>query len=152
MAQWTSELHNQSDALPTVKQWLTTISREGSQVAKIIKLIWTPNLYTNYSLDTESYRFRVTESHYLFSVIEDNLTDWIENDTVLALQIEGFKAPTMTLLTLDTEQGDWTELGTHGWKIGAISARKKDVTTKTRQKRTPLGQDVDLAPSQGASE
>lgn len=134
MAQWTSELHGQSDALPTVNQWIKTVSKECAEATRLIKLIWTPNMYENYSLDTEAFRLRVPANHFLFQVLKDNLEDWINTDVVLALEIEKLKIPKVSLITLDNEQCDWDPLGEYGWKCGQVSARAKNVTSKTRTK------------------
>lgn len=135
MAQWTSELHGQSDALPTVNQWIKTVSRECAEATRIVKLIWCPNMYQNYSLDTEAFRLRVPEKHFLFQVLQDNLEDWINSDVVLALEIEKLKIPKVTLITLENEQCDWDPLGEYGWKSGQVTAKAKNVASKTRSKQ-----------------
>lgn len=139
MGQWKSELHGNDDKLPTLSQWIKTVSSEAILATRLVKLIWTPNLYDNYSLDTEVYRFRISPNHALFNVLEEELENWLENMTVLALQLEGTKKPSITLLTLDNEVGEWSALGDHGWKIGQVEAKpKKTSSAKTRTKSATL--------------
>lgn len=138
MGVWKSELHGNDDKLPTVAQWMKTVNSDAWGVTRLVKLIWTPNLYDNFSLDTEVYRFRVSPSHSLFEVLEENLELWVENMSVLALQLDSGKKSTMTLLTLDNEQAEWTALGANGWRLGQVEAKPKAKREyKTRKLRAP---------------
>lgn len=136
MAVWTSELNNQSDSLPTLSQWVKTVSNECAESTRIVKLIWIPNLYENFSLDTEAYRFRVSPSHPLFEVVEENLEEWVETGVVVALSAEKSKILRVSLLTLDGETCDWDALGSNGWKAGPVRKTPKNVTAKTSVKRS----------------
>lgn len=148
MAQWKSELHGTDDKLPTVHQWLKTVSSEAKEVTRIVKLIWTPNMFDNYSLDTEAFRVRITPNHPLFDVLEENLEEWIEQGDVLAIQLDCGRKVSITLLTLDNEVGEWSALGDHGWKMQGIEAKpKKKVEAKTRKR---VG--TSSSPSQDAPE
>lgn len=131
MAQWTSELNNTSDSLPTVTQWLQTVSTECCEATRLVKIIWIPNLYNNYSLDTEAYRVRIAPSHSLYQTLEDHLEQWIEQGVVLGVSVEKGKSPKVTLVTLDNEECDWDALGDRGWKFGPVRAKRKNVSTKT---------------------
>lgn len=150
MGQWKSELHGSDDKLPTVSQWMKTVSSEAKISIRLVKQLWIPNLFDNYSLDTESYRFRVPPSHGLFRVLEDNLEDWIENDAVLALHLSDSKKPEMTLLTLDNEMSVWSEMGAYGWKLGQVEAKPKKTSGYKTRKSNALSSALPSEPQEGA--
>lgn len=135
MAVWTSELNNTSDALPTVTQWAKTVSAECAEATRIVKLIWCPNLYNSFSLDTEAYRVRIGENHPLYQVLQDNVEAWVEQGAVVAMQVIKGRKTSINLLTLGGEECDWDELGSHGYKAGPVRAVIKTVTAKTSNKR-----------------
>lgn len=151
MGQWTSELHGQSDSLPTVNQWIKTVSKECAEATRIVKLIWTPNMYENYSLDTEAFRLRVSPNHFLFQILEDNLEDWVNADTVLALEIEKLKIPKVTLITLDDEQCEWDVLGENGFKAGQVTAKQKKRVSKNSGTKFKAGSTGPGKPAEGPS-
>lgn len=128
MPSFEGQLNSEADKLPTVKQWMNSVSAEATIPTRIIKVIWTPNLYPSYSLDTEAYRVRVADTHFLYQVLEQNLETWIESGTVLGLNITGKKVIKVTLLTLDKEEGEWDALGEHGWKFSNLKTKKKSKT------------------------
>lgn len=132
---WTSELANDNDSLPTIKQWMKSVGREALDCTYLIKIVWLPNLYPNISLDTEAFRVRLSPGNFLYSVVQENIEDWIDNDRVIGIQIDSRIPLKLTLLELETDQASWDELGEHGYKLGKVSARsKKNVTGKTRSK------------------
>lgn len=135
MPSYTATDNFDADKLPSVKQWMRTVSKEALEPVRIVKLIWLPNLFDNYSLDTEAFRLRVAPSQQLFQILEDNLDEWLETGAVLGLQIEGSKRPKITLLTLDGEECEWDALGEHGFKMSNLAARKKP-KGKTRASQT----------------
>lgn len=149
MGQWTSELSNFNDSLPTLYRWMKTVSAECASATRLVKMIWKPNQYLSYSLDTEAYRVRFAEEHPLYQVLEDYLDTWIEQDVVIALSVEGGKKPVITLVTLDTEQCEWSELGDFGYKAGAVSA-KKSVSSKTRKAKAPTPE-LPILPLEGSA-
>lgn len=135
MPSYTATDNFDADKLPSVRQWMTTVSKEALEPVRIIKLIWLPNLYDNYSLDTEAFRLRIAPNQQLFQVLEDNLDEWLETGAVLGLQIEGSKRPKITLMTLDGEECEWDPLGEHGFKMSNLTAKKKP-KSKTRSSQT----------------
>lgn len=136
---WKSEIHGNDDKLPTVSQWMKTTSKEAWEVTRLVKLIWTPNVFDNYSLDTESFRIRIGPNHSFFEVLEENLELWIEDRSVLAVSFTSDKKPQMTFELLEKEQADWSPLGDHGWKLGQVEAKQiKRAKTKTRSNSSNL--------------
>lgn len=138
---WSQTQETDPDKLPSVAQWIKTVSAEALEPVRLVKLIWIPNLYDNYSLDTEAFRVRVKPGNYLFDILQQHLEEWVEGDIVLAIKIEGRKIPKITLMTLDSEQCDWDSIGDYGWKMSNVRARKKNVTSKTRSKSATLPPD-----------
>lgn len=138
MAIWSQTQESDADKLPSVNQWIKTVSSEALEPVRLVKMIWTPNLYDNYSLDTEAFRVRIKPKDLLFEILEANLNDWMESDVVLAIKIEGRKIPRITLMTLDSEKCDWDSLGDYGWKMSNLKSRVKNVSSKTRLKQSTL--------------
>lgn len=135
MPQFESQLNNDADRLPTVKQWASSISKEGMEAVRLVKVIWMPNMYESYSLDTECFRLRISPNHTLFDILETHIEDWLESGAVLGLSVEGKKLTKVTLMTLDDEECEWDPLGEHGWKMSHVKAKKRP-QTKTRLSQT----------------
>lgn len=122
---WTSELANTDDRLPSIKQYLKNVSKDALDVTFLIKLIWFPSSIPNYTLDTEAFRLRIPSDNYLYTVLEENLEDWVENERVIGIQIESKIPLRLTLIELESDTAPWSELGELGIKLGKVSARGK---------------------------
>lgn len=152
MSVYESELNSNADKLPSVFQWLKTVSKEATVPVRIVKVLWFPNLYNNYSLDTEAYRLRVSEGDSLYQVLEANLENWLESGCVIGLEVTGQKVRKIKLSILETDECDWDQLGEHGWKCSAVRP-KTNPKSKTRFKSNAAPEPTDpQQPQEGASE
>jgi len=141
-----------ADKLPSLKQWIRSVHKEALEPIRIVKVVWLPNLYKSYTLDTEVFRLRIGEGQQLYQILEDHLDSWLDEEVVLALQIEGSKIPKVTLMTLDNEQCEWDALGDHGFKMRNLTAKKKprNKTRSLQSGSTPVP--APSEPQEGASE
>lgn len=137
MSQWKSELHNQSDSVPTLKAWLRGVSGEQLEKWHIVKVIWLPNKFPSLTLEVESFRLRLSESDFLYSLVEETIDEWEENRTVLALQPQNKRGTEVILSTLDDERCDWEPLGDFGWKAVRIERADKKRASRKPGKQSP---------------
>lgn len=133
MPSFESQANAEADKLPTLSQWAKVVSKDALLPTRLVKIIWTPNQYNSYSLDTEAYRLRVAESHGLYQVLKDYLEDWIHEGAVLSLSITPGKTLKVTLSTLDNEECSWEPLGEMGYKMQELKRVKKTVSAKTQK-------------------
>lgn len=133
---WKSEIHGSDDKLPTVAQWMKSTSKDHWGAPKIVKMIWIPNLFDNYSLDTEYFRVRIGPNHGFFSVLEETLDTWVEDRSVLTVCLSDDKKPALIFDILVNERADWSPLGDYGWKLGQVEAYKLErAKTKTLKRQ-----------------
>lgn len=152
MPVWVSEIANYSDTLPTAKQWLSTASKDQLPVLRVVKLIWSPNKFQSFSVDTEFFRLRVPEDHPLYVILESYLDSWVEEDIVLALSFTSDKLPQVQLQTMDAESCTWELLGSKGYKAVRFTAKKKPVEPKPATKKSPKALTVLSEAQEGASD
>lgn len=127
---------NYSDEVPTFSKWVKTVVDETARIPQIVEVIWLPNLYSNYTLQTRSYRFRVPKGHPYFPIIEQYLNAWKNDGSVLCLIADNFPKPTLELEVLEDSTSVWEELGDSGFKITNIKALKKPSAAKTRTQKS----------------
>lgn len=152
MPVWVSEIANYSDSLPTAKQWLATAIKEDLSVLRVVKLIWSPNKFQSFSVDTEFFRLRVPEEHPLYAILESHLDNWVEEDTVLALSFTSGKLPQVQLQTMDAESCTWELLGSKGYKAVRFTAKKKPVEPKPATKKSSKALAVPSEPQEAPSD
>lgn len=121
-----------SDNLPSFKQFCTSVSKDVEGTFYVVKFVWKPSLYPNFTLDTEKFRLRVPETSGLYSVLELSLPDLVESDSLLAISPTSLASRTFVLTTLDNERAIWEPLGTKGWKLAVQEKRSK----KSRASKT----------------
>lgn len=151
MPVWVSEINNFNDSLPTAKQWLTTATLEMLPVLKPVKLIWLPNKFLSYTVETESFRIRLSEEHMLYPIFETYLESWIEEGAVLALSFTTDRKPQLQLETMDSETCTWEELGKQGFKAVRFAAKRKPIEPKTPTKKAAKVTTATSEPQEGAS-
>lgn len=123
---------NYSDEIPTFSKWVKTVADETATIPQVVEVIWLPNLYNNYTLQTRSYRFRVPKGHPYYEIVENYLSSWIESGSVLVLTASNFPKATLELEVLEDSIGNWEELGDAGYKIAEIRGPSKTDLKKTR--------------------
>lgn len=116
-----------SPKTPTLRQFWK--QKEGKiPNTSYIKIVFPPRKVPNYSLVTEAgYRVSVLEDNPLHNIIRDGLPTWIEDGTVLAVQVDDGEKGHWSLVSLSNETGSWEEKD-WGYKVEITT------TTKTRRK------------------
>lgn len=127
---------NFSDSIPTLVQWSKTVLDRSAPIQHRVEVIWAPNLYSNYTLQTSSYRLRLDKGHPYYSLLERDLSEMCESGAVLFLETEFEPKLAVTLIALDEERCVWDELGTSGFKLHSVQKRKTESTPKTRKQRS----------------
>ena len=110
--------------LPSFLQWLKTISTEEPIPTKVVKTVWFPNKFPNFSLDTESFRLRITVSAENLLEFQDAIESAIDNQEVLLIRVIDSEDATYSLETLPGEVGLWEALGSTGFSC-SVSDRPK---------------------------
>lgn len=124
---------NYSDEIPTFSKWSKTIEDFEAVIPHVVEVIWLPNLYSNFTLQTSSYRFRVPKGHPYFEVVSNFIQEWKEEGAVLVLTSSAFPKPQIELQVLEDSISIWEELGDAGFKVTNIKAPSKSGAKKTRK-------------------
>jgi len=95
-----------------------------------IQKIWLPNQYPSATLETESFRIRISSKSSTWEAIAEQLHTW--NSECFALAITEISTVTFdyTLEVVETEECIWTPLGEFGMEL--------TITDKPKRKRKPL--------------
>ena len=120
--------------LPTFRKWLTTQSKEVEGTCHVVNFVWFPNLYPNFTLDTDYYRLRISTEGIDQEKMEEQFNEVFELEQVLAVHIDDKKSAGYSLRTLDGESGEWETIGEAGYKF-TIHEKK---SSKKRTSKKPL--------------
>lgn len=142
--QYQSAPVNFEDSIPTLVKWAKGVADKSSALSHRVETIWAPNLYSNYTFVTSSYRFRVDKGHPYYQLCEELLEVWLQEEAVLFLQVEFQPKLLVTLLTLDEEQCSWETLGESGYKLKDVKRRRKVPTPKTAKQSRAKPDDLEL--------
>ena len=118
-------------SLPSFAQFLKTIPLEDKEFRKFIRVVWFPNKFPNFTVDTESFRLRIPVSESNQLELTDEFESSIESDKVLCVVFNPSQKGEWAIEELEGELGDWEELGSNGFKC---SVREKP---KGKSKRVP---------------
>lgn len=135
---------NYNDSVPTLLAWSKEVADWSTAIRHRVEVVWLPNLYNNYTLQTSAYKFRVPKGHPYFEAIEGEVQSWQDTGAVLFLEVQKNPSLTVSLFTVDEEHCDWSQLGEAGFKCGAVSRRK---STSPKKTRTVESRDSSLVPS-----
>ena len=118
-------------SLPSFSQFLKTTPLEDKEFRKFIRVIWFPNKFPNFTVDTESFRLRIPLTDDNTIEITDEFESAIKGQKVLCVVFNPSEKGQWTIEELEGETGDWEELGSNGFKC---SVREKP---KGKSKRVP---------------
>ena len=77
---------------PTFNQYVKELPKDENHKHLFkIELIWFPNKWNNYNIETESFRYSVAESHPLYPAIDKNVIRWLDRDTGILFRIDDFR-------------------------------------------------------------
>lgn len=95
-----------------------------------IQKIWLPNQYPSATLETESFRIRISSKSSAWEAIRGKLCVW--ESACFALAVTEISTITFdyTLEVVETEECIWTPLGEFGMEL--------KITDKPKSKRKPL--------------
>lgn len=105
------EFQDEKVKLPTLKQYLT--KRKGKNIPKQfhVVLIWVPNKFPNFSIETEKFRLNVPDDSVFGKHLQQFVTDESMFECPIALIIGSSTDGTMTYKALRTkENGSWIRI------------------------------------------
>lgn len=126
-----SNAKEHQDSLPTFIQWCKT--QKDSQTAEtyFVTKVWLPNKFPDLTLETETFRLRISHKSRLFESLMECLPSWELNGTALLVSEIEKETFDFTLEVSEVENADWEPLGDTGRKL-TIRERKKT----SRRKKT----------------
>lgn len=122
---------NAKDDIPTLQKWAKTVDDRSTEISHRVETIWLPNLYSNFTLVTSSYRFRADKGHPYYEIIAQHIEEWCEAESVLFLQVAFEPKLSVSLLVLEDERCEWDDLGETGYKLSNVQRRKNPPSSKT---------------------
>ena len=103
--------------LPTFRQWSKTADEAHKKPARPVKLIWLPNRFPSFSLETEVFRLRIGEDDPNYSAILSWVEESIEAQRVMVVQPKLDRMYAYSLDILEGEKGIYDPLGDFGFKL-----------------------------------
>lgn len=88
----------------------------------LVTKVWTPNVYDNFTFETEKFRVRVDDSHPLYDSLVAIIPDWFKEDMALAICVDEARDGSFDFK--DSEENvDWQKLGETGYLLKLLPKR-----------------------------
>lgn len=120
--------------LPTLRQWLKTVGEGKIAQAYMVTKVWKPNVYSNFTFETEKFRVRIDENHPLYSDLISLVPEWCKEDMALAVAVDEERDGSFEFKDLE-ENVDWQELGETGYLIKVLDKRDNAKPTTGAKKK-----------------
>ena len=123
--------------LPSFLQWLKTLPSDSPVIHKVVKLVWFPNQFPNFTVDTESFRLRLSTQMFDQLEVSDLFEDAIQRKAVLSVVVDPAKKGEWEIEELEGETGNWEKLGESGYRCSVEDKPKKSIK---RAPKNPVSQ------------
>lgn len=110
--------------------WCKKNSEVAAKGAKVVTTVWLPNIYTSISLDTESFRLRITPKNPIYIELLDILENGSQEESALLIHILDPKTGRFEIEVSENEKAGWTQLGDYGFKLEILDRK---AATKKRK-------------------
>jgi hypothetical protein len=123
------------EKLPTFREYCKAKGQEAEKSLKVVTVVWFPNQFPNFTLDTESFRLRINCQEDDSIETTDFLESAIEQEQVLAIRVTDAKKLAYEVDVLPNESGTWEKLGSNGYKctVNERKSVKKPRVSKSQQ-------------------
>jgi len=118
---------------PTLYQFLSEKNLKKYPFISKVEVIWLPNRWPNYTIDTEDYRLRIVESSSLYTSFQGLLKNYMDEGIPMQVSILDSDG-TFDIDKIPEKQCKWEPLSSTGVKMTQLtklwvpkSSTKKDV-------------------------
>lgn len=132
--------------LPTFMQYCNKHPFEAEKGVKVVVFIWLPNQYDSITLDTESFRLRISSKADFYEALLRQLSDWEEKEAVPILRISSAKDYAYILDELPGEKATWEHVGEFGRRL-VVRDKPKRRAGRVSQNPSSLKRDASSATS-----
>ena len=112
--------------LPSFLQWLKTLPSDTPKLHKVVKVVWFPNKFPNFTVDTESFRLRLSPEQFDEPELTDLFETSISRKAVLCVVVDPAEKGAWAIEELEDEVGVWEEVGTYGYKCSVADKPKSE--------------------------
>ncbi|HEX7764946.1 MAG TPA: hypothetical protein VF433_15230 [Cellvibrio sp.] len=95
-----------------------------------VQKIWLPNKYPSATLETESFRVRISSKSHTWQTISEEMPSWVISKFALAITEVSTDSYDYSLEVVETEECIWTPLGEFGMEL--------EIQDQPKRKRKPL--------------
>lgn len=106
---------DRAEKLPTLRQYLRTSGKKQLPKCFLVRLVWFPGQWSNYTLQTEHFRLRVPDKHPLFPALREFVGDSDSSEIPIGIEVTDREKCEFTL-TRPKEKGAWTFIGDQGMR------------------------------------
>jgi hypothetical protein len=137
-----SDDFNQYQSLLSFKNWVKENPEIALKKISIVEIVWLPNKFKNFCLDTESFRLRIPFQKEQELELLDYFEDAVTEGKVLFVQCTSIERASYTVDVLPKERGSWELLGSKGYKC-TVEERNQTKENKRAQKK-PVNEEVNV--------
>lgn len=124
------------EKLPTFREYCKAKGTEAEKSLKVVTVVWFPNQFPNFTLDTESFRLRINCKEDDSIETTDFLETAIQQEQILAVRVTDAKKLAYEVDVLPNESGTWETLGTNGYKCTVNERKPAKRRKSTDQQQT----------------
>ena len=130
---FSSDAKSQFNKLPSFLQYLKSLPQEDKDRSKVVKAIWFPNQFPNFSFDTESFRLRVSLGKAETQEFSESVKAAIEAEEVLSIRFNAAQGTEIEIETLEGELGKWIPIGEHGYRCEVQDKPKASIKRASKK-------------------
>jgi len=106
---------------PTLKQFLKTTAKSKYRSDGVVEIVWLPGQFKNITLQTDSFRVLISETHVFYEPLKKILGNIGENTNGFRVEISDWKSGEYILHELSDDEGHWEHVGDKGLRFVAAN-------------------------------
>jgi hypothetical protein len=110
-----SKSDTQGKPKPTVFQFCRSLKESKFPHVSKLEVVWLPNQWPNYTLDTEDFRLRISEDSPLFTGFRDLFEQFLKEGVPLQITVFGSDGD-FEIDRIPDKQCTWEKISTTGYK------------------------------------
>lgn len=129
-----SSIGDERPKLPTLRQWLKTQPKELPRTLFSIKFVWLPNIYPNFTFETDEFKVRVGDKSPIYDDLLVLVDQWCKDDDPIAIDLSNEEV-LFEFTLLEDYEVKWKTVGENGWERYHFAKRDSAKPTSIAKKK-----------------
>lgn len=123
--------------VPTLRAFIKKADDSAFNPLYPITKIWIPGKFDCFSLICGAFKVNAYSGSSLYAALEAELDGTIDQSLVLAFRLDVERKGEFEIVTMESEEGDWSSLGDCGYSCRVMDKAKKPAEPDKLRKKKP---------------